>query len=78
MQINNDLLKKLSAMSNDDFKKFISSAAAENEIDLPAISSADIEKIRAMLGSIDPNDPTISRAIGEISKSDAPDKRKHK
>ena len=69
MQINNDILKKLSNMSDDEFKKFISGAALENGIALPNVSEADIAKIRALLVNIDANDPGIAAAVSEISKN---------
>jgi hypothetical protein len=69
MQINNDQLKKLNSMSDDEFKMFISKAAGENGVTVPNISSMDIARIRSVLSKVSEGDPTVTKAVDSISKS---------
>ena len=69
MKINNDQLKKLSSMSDDEFKKLISAAAGDSGISLPSVSDSDIARIRSVLSQVNAGDPTVTRAIDSISKS---------
>ena len=69
MQINNDTLKKIAGMSENEFKKFISDAASESGVSIPAISSADVERIRSILRGVENGDPTITKAVDGLSKN---------
>ena len=69
MQLNSDSLKKIAAMSDDDFKKFISDAASESGMALPSISVRDIERVRSLLSGIEKGDPLITQAVDGIAKS---------
>ena len=69
MQISNDKLKKLAAMSDEEFKKFISEVASESGVVIPSISAADVSGIRSLLGGVTSGDPTLTKAVDDISKS---------
>ena len=68
MQINNDILKKLSSMNDNDFKRLISGVAAESGISPSSISDTDLSKIRSILSTVDPNDPAVTEAVNKIRK----------
>ena len=69
MQISNDKLQKIAAMSDDELKKFISTVAQENGLSLPSISSSDLSGIRALIGGVNAGDPTVTKAVDDISKN---------
>ena len=69
MQISNDKLQKIAAMDDDELKKFISSVAAESGLNIPSLSSSDISGIRALLGGVSSGDPTLTKAVDDISGS---------
>jgi len=68
MQINNDTFKKISAMSDDDLAKFISSVAKDNNLSIPMPSLTDIARIRAALSGVSQNDPEIMKAVNDASR----------
>ena len=69
MQIDNDTLQKLSAMSNEELKGFISKVAGESGLSTPSISQLDIGRIRSILYDIQKGDPDLMKKINSISKS---------
>ena len=69
MQINNDQLKKLNSMSDDEFRKLISKAAGESGVSIPEVSGVDLARIRSVLNQVSAGDPTLTGAIDSISKS---------
>ena len=56
MQIDNDALRKIMTMNDGELMKLISSVAEEKGLSLPRISSAELNRIRAVLGSMSPSD----------------------
>ena len=67
MHIDNKTLKSLSAMNDDELKKFISSAANKSGVALPTISRSDIARIRAVLAGASSGNPDVIKAMGDIS-----------
>ena len=72
MQIDNNSLKKFSNMNDSELRAIILSMAKESGLSLNNISSADLSKIRDMLGSVGAGDPdtiaAISKAADKIRK----------
>ena len=69
MQINNDSLKKIAVMNDDEFRSFLSKAASESGINIPNVSPADIAHIRSLLLGMNAGDPSITKAVNDISKN---------
>ena len=69
MQLSSDSFKKITAMSDDDLKKFISNAASESGVALPSISVRDIERVRSLLSGIEKGDPSITQAVDSIARN---------
>ena len=69
MHIDNETLKKISSMSNSDFSSFISSIASGSGFSLPNLSDADIAKIKELLRSANPGDPTWAEALAKASSN---------
>lgn len=69
MQIGNDKLQKIAAMSDDELKRFISAVADESGLSLPSISSADLSGIRSLISGVNTGDPTLAKAVDDISKN---------
>jgi hypothetical protein len=65
MQINNEALAKILSGSDEDLKKIISAAAGEGGVAIPNISTEDLVKLRAALGSLG----STPLAMNEILKS---------
>ena len=69
MQINNDTLKKLSAMSDNDLTNFISSLAKSNNLSIPIPSQTDLARIRTALNGASRSDPSVMNVLNDITKS---------
>ena len=67
MQIDDNTLKKLSAMDDSTLEHFISSVAHESGLSLPSISRSDLAKIRSLLGDIRNGDPKVTEAINQAT-----------
>ena len=69
MQIDNEVLKKISTMNDADFIKFIASVAGENGIAIQNLSQSDLARIRSALGGVSKGDPTVMKAIDDASQA---------
>ena len=54
MQFDNNMLKRISSMDNNELREIIASVAREKGLNLPKISDSDIAKIRATLAGMSP------------------------
>ena len=69
MQIDNETLRRISSMKDDELTRFISSFAAAKGIDLPELSKSDVARIKALLGGVGRGDPAILDAIGKATSN---------